>query len=694
MDELTNKILLKKFKIIKKIGKGAFGLVFLGKNIYKEEYVAVKLELKNQIDTILERETYILHMLKGFGIPKVISYGHNFRYNILIQELLGKSLDKLLLRKNKKLSLKDSCMAGIEILDRLEYIHNKCIIHRDIKADNFLIGLKDNQIIYIIDFGLAKQYRSTKTGKHVKYCINKKWSGTSRFASANTLRGIEPTRRDDMESFCYLLLYLMKGALPWDKIKETSEINEILTIYKMKQYMPADEMFKELPYQMSEFYKYCKNLNFDEKPNYNYLRGLLKDILEYIGEKNDLYFSWVIQNSFNKSNNGLLKKPKQLNNNNISNNDIFLKSKKLFYNSVNTSKDKGKKDKLNEEHSKKYIHLKNINSTEKLNKDNENNLELKKHILGYCNIIKSRYLKSQSPIIKRVITKKEKQKKKMEMGKNIIIDLTDFIENKRANEVKSYKTKLFNYKLNEKNKLIKTENQSRNKNLNRLSERKIKKNLTNFLNKNFIIKPILKATTYNINDLSSLKLKNNNISSNNTNEFYLDTKAISPILSRKNSKINLYEITKEEKNPLIKDKKTFYSNSYMQELHLTNSNRNIKNEKLSFIFPKNQKDIFNFSDYKLKYKDMMENGSVIYNKKILKANSGFINSKNPNSEMIKHKMTDNGLLNNHAKNIKRSIFRSNKLKNRYNLFINRNINNSMNGLYLYSASNSILKSKV
>ena len=116
----------------------------------------------------------------------------------------------------------------------------------------------------------------------------------------------------------------------------------------MKQYMPADEMFKELPYQMSEFYKYCKNLNFDEKPNYNYLRGLLKDILEYIGEKNDLYFSWVIQNSFNKSNNGLIKKPKQLNNNNISSNDIFLKSKKLFYNSVNTSKDKGKKDKLNE----------------------------------------------------------------------------------------------------------------------------------------------------------------------------------------------------------------------------------------------------------------------------------------------------------------------------------------------------------
>lgn len=281
----------------------------------------------------------------------------------------------------------------------------------------------------------------------------------------------------------------------------------------------------------------------------------------------------------------------------------------------------------------------------------------------------------------------------MEVGKNIVIDLTDFIENKKANEIKSYKTKLFNYKLYEQNKLIKTENRSRNNKLKQLSERKIKKNLTNFIHKNFIIKPILKATTYSINDLS-LKLKSNNVSNSKTNEFYLDTKSLSPILSRKNNKVNSHETSKEEINPLIKEKKTFYTNSYLQDLHLTNiSNRNIKNEKLSFIFPKKQKEIFNFSDYKLKYKNIIENGSIIYNKKILKANSGFINNKNQNSEMIKHKMTDNGIFYNHAKNIKRAIFGSNKIKKKYNLFINRNINNSMNGLYLYSASQNILKSK-
>ena len=306
MEELTNKIILKKYRIIKRIGKGSFGSVFLGKNIQQNDFVAIKLESKNQTDTILERETYILYSLKGFGIPEVITYGQNIKYNILIQELLGKSIDKIFFEKNRKFSMKDCCMIGIQILDRLEYIHSKYIIHRDIKADNFLIGLKNKGIIYIIDFGLAKQYKSRKTGKHVKFVINKKWSGTSRFASANTLRGVEPSRRDDLESFCYLLLYLMKGSLPWDHINEESEINEILIIYKMKQYMTPEMLFRDLPLQMAKFYKYCKSLEFEQKPNYKYLRSLLISILKNIGEQNDLHFCWIINTTLNKCKSGFI----------------------------------------------------------------------------------------------------------------------------------------------------------------------------------------------------------------------------------------------------------------------------------------------------------------------------------------------------------------------------------------------------
>ena len=217
-DELINKIFFKKYRILKKIGKGSFGSVYLGKNIYKEEYYAVKFEPKNQQDLILERESYLLYYLRGYGIPEIITYGHNTNYNILVQTLLGNSINYIFAKKDNKFSMKDCCMIGIQILDRLEYIHSKFIIHRDIKPDNFLVGNPDQSLIHIIDFGLAKKYMSSRTGKHAKFTINKKWSGTSRFASANSLRGVAQSRRDDLESLCYLLLYLMKGNLPWDNV--------------------------------------------------------------------------------------------------------------------------------------------------------------------------------------------------------------------------------------------------------------------------------------------------------------------------------------------------------------------------------------------------------------------------------------------------------------------------------------------
>ena len=694
MDELKNKILLQKFKIIKRIGKGAFGSVYLGKDLSKEEYVAIKLEIRDQNDIILERETYILYMLKGLGIPQVIAYGHNLKYNILIQELLGKSLDNLLFDKKYKFSLKDSCMAGIQILDRLEYIHNKGIIHRDIKADNFLIGIKKKEIIYIIDFGLAKQYLNNKTGKHVKYCVNKKWSGTSRFASANTLKGIEPSRRDDMESFCYLLLYLMKGSLPWDQINEPSEINEILIIYKMKEYMPADIMFKDLPWQMSEFYKYCKNLNFEQKPNYNYLRKLLINILEYIGEKNDLYFSWIINisPSINKSKTGIINRIKKINFN---------------YNSCNNSP-KNEKEKqiiLNKNTlPKKYIHVKNINSFEEINKGNidEKNKELKNHILGHSYIIKRNYIKSQSPNTKRTLIKNEKEKKenKIDINKNkVVIDLTDFIENKKANEIKSYKAKLFNYRINKKKKLIK----SKIINMNSWSEEKIPKKFNNnSFNNIYKIKfPIKKVGTYSIIDFSGIKFKNAH--KNGIDDIHLDKKAISPKLSKKIIRLNINKFIKNKNNSFIKTKNT-QSFSFIKEFKSTNNqkNKNPKNDKLNIISTKRKMTSFMKNCY-INQNALMNSTNNIYNKKILKINS----ENKSNSNLIKHKNTDNRFLYNKTmkNDIKKIIFENDKIKKKRNLFINLNINNSINinGLYVNNGyktqtknvnSNTLFKGKI
>ena len=304
-DELINKIFFKKYKVLKKIGKGSFGLVYLCKKINNENYFAMKFEPKSQQDLILEQESYILYYLRGFGIPDIITYGHNSKYNILVQTLLGKSINSIFLHDNNKFSMKDCCMIGIQILDRLEYIHSKFIIHRDVKPDNFLIGNPDINNIYIIDFGLAKKFMSSRTGKHAKFCINKKWSGTSRFASANSLRGVVQSRRDDLESLCYLLLYLMKGSLPWDNVYGKNENEEILLIYKIKKFMKPELLFMNLPKQTIEFFKYCKKLEYEQKPDYSYLKNLLIDILKYSNEKNDLNFSWVINYNINNYKNEL-----------------------------------------------------------------------------------------------------------------------------------------------------------------------------------------------------------------------------------------------------------------------------------------------------------------------------------------------------------------------------------------------------
>ena len=127
----------------------------------------------------------------------------------MIQPLLGDSLYKFFIDNNKNFNIIDICLIGIQCLERIEWIHKNNIIHRDIKPDNFLFGLKDPRIIYLIDFGLSKQYRSKRTFKHINHCYTKKILGTLRYASVNSLRGYEMSRRDDLESFIYMIMMVI-----------------------------------------------------------------------------------------------------------------------------------------------------------------------------------------------------------------------------------------------------------------------------------------------------------------------------------------------------------------------------------------------------------------------------------------------------------------------------------------------------
>ena len=275
------KYIFKKYKPIKKIGEGCFGNIYSVIRLKDKSIFAMKTEKINTKDKMLESEAYILYNLqKGLGIPKLITYGRNKNYNILIETLLGKSLENIFIKRQLKCNIVDVCAVGIQIIDRLEWIHSNNIIYRDIKPENFLVGINDPNVIYVIDFGLCKKYRSSKTGKHILPKADSKFCGNLKFSSSNTTRGKESSRRDDIISLGYMLIYLIKKGLPWDytyKTKITS--SKLFELIYLKETNCFGNLFDGLPSEFNEFIKYSQNLKFEEDPNYSYLRSILSTII-------------------------------------------------------------------------------------------------------------------------------------------------------------------------------------------------------------------------------------------------------------------------------------------------------------------------------------------------------------------------------------------------------------------------------
>lgn len=205
-------------------------------------------------------------------------------------ELLGQSLESLFQANNRKLSLKTVCMCALQMIDRLEWVHSRNLIHRDIKPDNFVIGKnKKSHILYLIDFGLSKKYWSNSTKSHIKFTMNKKMTGTARYVSINGISGGEQSRRDDLESLCYVLIYLLKGELPWQGLKIERKEERYKKIYEKKKNTTEEKLCEGLPEEFQTYLKYIKNIKFDAKPDYNHLRKLFYSILE----KNELKFDYI-----------------------------------------------------------------------------------------------------------------------------------------------------------------------------------------------------------------------------------------------------------------------------------------------------------------------------------------------------------------------------------------------------------------
>ncbi|XP_037958655.1 casein kinase I-like [Teleopsis dalmanni] len=283
------------YVFVEKIGAGSFGDVYIGVSDTGEE-VAVKVEKRNKYPPSLRIESNLYKSVQGgLGIPRFIWSGIEGEYNFLVMELLGPSLEDLFNYCNRRFSLKTVLQLADQMLERVNYIHSHNYIHRDIKPDNFVMGLeKRGNIVHMIDFGVSKNYLDSDTLEHIPYRENKRLTGTARYASMNTHMGIEQSRRDDLESLGYVLLYFGLGSLPWQGQLAMNKRQLKEQIAEKKQSISIANLCSGCPDEFAIYMDYCRTLKFEQRPDYYFLRTLFRNLYHRFGYIYDYLFDWNI----------------------------------------------------------------------------------------------------------------------------------------------------------------------------------------------------------------------------------------------------------------------------------------------------------------------------------------------------------------------------------------------------------------
>jgi len=671
--DIFKKLIFHKYRIKKLIHSSGFASVYEGINEKENIPVALKLEKKNTKYNVLESEAFILMNIKGYGIPKILSFGRHGLYNVLIEELLGFSLgnifDKL---KSHKFNLKDICMVALQCLDRLEYIHSKNVVHRDIKPANFVIGKSDPNVIYLIDFGLSRKFRSSRTGKHIKFNNLKLTYGSLRYLSINGNKGYEQSRRDDLESLGYMIIFLVTGNLPWID-GENIDINIVkkyLLIYKIKKKISTEKLCEGLPEEMMKYMDYCKGLYFEQDPNYDYLRSLFETILIKNKLKNDLKFCWISKTILNQEENraqaqsqGKNKKRNKKSEsphirllNIIENNLKKEKNKKLLNKSLSNTNIFIKKEENSKNTEKDHLNMEAEYKSKIKNQQNLDNESTKEKDIKGINTDKSQSTSCDK--IEKLNIKKSKNLK-FNNDKIIMNDMNDVNDMNPMNDMGDMNdiNNIIDIKIDEQRVNNETDNNLQNlKNIKIIDDEKCKIYEFNYqntnnennskMNYNFEKNKIIDKLEDIHKDRSDINYKKVDIINKNKKD-----------LDRNLNKVNVVGLKSPDKNKKIK----FLSGEHFWDEDIEDETKNKYNTFNNFDL-----HIFDISNYNPNEIVINKKSQAKLNKYKTNPNKLNIYSRNPNNHNNNKKFN--------YQNIKNTRFNNNNINN-YNII---NSNNSYN----------------
>lgn len=280
------------YLVEQRIGSGSFGSIFLGTCKKTGEKVAIKLESLETKHPQLPNEYEIYQTLRGMeGIPEIKWFGIQGEYRVLVMELLGFNLEELFNKCQRTFSLKTVLMLAEQLINRIAYLHSRNIIHRDIKPENFVVDYGvQTKVVRVIDFGLSLKFQEA-----IPYEENQTFTGTAKFASINTHLGIQQAHRDDMESVGFILIYFIRGKLPWSHIEATNYRQKMNYICEKIVETSVPDLCRGLPPEFQTYLEYCRGLEFEERPDYDYIKELFRNLAKENGITYDFIFDWDLK---------------------------------------------------------------------------------------------------------------------------------------------------------------------------------------------------------------------------------------------------------------------------------------------------------------------------------------------------------------------------------------------------------------